>query len=124
MMQEFYRIDDDEDQDAEKDNEKPELNEEQMNTMGNKFYDEDGQFNWNPNQASSDESSSSGSDISESDDEGSEDENSEIWQDENADIPQGETVGNDNVGTRIALNKMDWDVVTAVDILALFKGLC
>ena len=28
------------------------------------------------------------------------------------------------VGKRIALNKMDWDSISAVDILALFNSLC
>ena len=36
----------------------------------------------------------------------------------------GEVVGDKSVGSRIALIKMDWDVLTAVDILAIFKGLC
>jgi hypothetical protein len=30
----------------------------------------------------------------------------------------------DGLGTRIALNKMDWDQVSAVDLLALFSSLC
>ena len=68
--------------------------------------------------------SSSSAPSSSSEDEDSEDENSEIWNEEDAEIPQGEIVGEDNVGNRIALNKMDWDSLTAVDILALFKGLC
>ena len=96
-----------------------------MDKLNQKYYDADGEFNWNPNQASSDESSSSSSGPGESDDdEGSEDENSEIWRDEDVEIPQGEAVDNDDVGSRIALNKMDWDIVSAVDILALFRGLC
>ena len=46
-----------------------------------------------------------------------------MW-DENQGIPYGETVEEENLGKRIALNKMDWDVVTAVDLLALFTSLC
>ena len=48
----------------------------------------------------------------------------EIWE---IDIPQGEIVGEEGIGNRIALNKMDWDLISAVDILALFtsrKDLC
>ena len=44
--------------------------------------------------------------------------------DENKDIPYGETVEEDNLGTRLALNKMDWDTVSATDLLALFSTLC
>jgi hypothetical protein len=37
----------------------------------------------------------------------------------------GETVEEgESLGKRIALNKMDWDVVQAVDLLALFSSLC
>jgi len=28
------------------------------------------------------------------------------------------------VGKRLALNKMDWDVIGAVDLLAMFTSLC
>ena len=45
----------------------------------------------------------------------------EIWE---IDIPQGEIVGEEGIGNRIALNKMDWDLISAVDILALFTSLC
>ena len=39
-------------------------------------------------------------------------------------MPIGLTVGDKGIGSRIALIKMDWDVLTAVDILAIFRGLC
>ena len=76
--------------------------------------------------ASSDESSSSTSDFSESDEdsEGSNEDNSDVWNEENDDIPQGQLEGDQEVGNRLALNKMDWDVLSAVDILSLFRGLC
>ena len=45
-----------------------------------------------------------------------------VW-DDDADIPYEEG-GDDGVGCRIALNKMDWDLVTALDLLALFRSLC
>jgi hypothetical protein len=45
-----------------------------------------------------------------------------LW-DEDGDIPYKE-VTEESVGLRIALNKMDWDNITATDILALFSTLC
>ncbi len=45
-----------------------------------------------------------------------------VW-DDDADIPYVDG-DDDGVGTRIALNKMDWDLVTATDLLAMFKSLC
>ena len=51
------------------------------------------------------------------------DEESDVW-DEDADIPYEETSNTEGVGKRLALNKMDWDSVGAVDILALFSSLC
>lgn len=97
-----------------------------MEKISKKYYDTDGQFEWNPELASDEDSSSSTSDFSESDggSEENEEENSEVWQDDDADIPQGELEGDQGVGKRLALNKMDWDVLRAVDILALFRGLC
>jgi len=47
----------------------------------------------------------------------------EEW-DEELDIPYNETNDEEAVGTRIALNKMDWDNIAAVDLLALFRSLC
>jgi hypothetical protein len=44
--------------------------------------------------------------------------------DKEAEIPYEETTNEDGIGNRIALNKMDWDNVEAVDLLALFRSLC
>ena len=30
----------------------------------------------------------------------------------------------EGVGRRLALNKMDWDTISAIDLLALFSSLC
>ena len=83
----------------------------------NKFYDENGDFAWNNEE---DESSSSGDDSDE--DEESEEENDQIW-DADADIPFGETTTEEGIGKRLALNKMDWDHISAVDLMALFNSL-
>lgn len=40
------------------------------------------------------------------------------------DIPYEETNKEEDLGSRIALNKMDWETVNAVDLMALFGGLC
>tara|TARA_B110000305_G_C18867454_1_gene371568 strand:+ start:88 stop:234 length:147 start_codon:yes stop_codon:yes gene_type:complete len=45
-----------------------------------------------------------------------------IW-DQNDGIPFAETV-EESLGKRLALNKMDWEVMTATDILAIFNSLC
>jgi hypothetical protein len=47
----------------------------------------------------------------------------DAW-DNDADIPYEETTNEDGIGKRIALNKMDWDNIEAVDLLALFRSLC
>jgi hypothetical protein len=107
--------------------------EEEENDQGKKFYDEEGNFAWDK-----------GSSSSSSDDQGvanpqadgdqeeaeadisgflEDDQSEELW-DEEADIPYGETVEEENLGKRIALNKMDWDVVSATDLFALFSSLC
>ena len=64
--------------------------------------DADGEFNWNPDQASPDDSSSSSSNPSDSNEGSSEDEDSEIWNDEDVDIPLGEAVDNEEVGRALA----------------------
>ena len=102
-------------------------NQKHEKLINKKYYDDDGQFEWNPEQASDEESSSSTSDFSESDDdegESGEDKDSEVWNDDDAEIPLGEAKEDEEVGSRLALNKMDWDVLSAIDILALFRGLC
>lgn len=58
-----------------------------MDKLNKKYYDGDGEFNWDPNQASSDDSASSSSAPDESEAGDSEDEDSEIWNDEDVDIP-------------------------------------
>lgn len=45
-----------------------------------------------------------------------------MWDDEGG-IPYKET-NDEGVGCRIALNKMDWDQLSALDLLALFSSLC
>ena len=104
-MQDYYRIEDKNGDDS------------------NKFYDEEGNFQWQGK-----DSSSEGSESNVEEEEGEfemseEDDDEEIW-DEDAEIPYGETTNEDGIGTRIALNKMDWDMVSALDILALFRSLC
>jgi len=46
-----------------------------------------------------------------------------LWDNE-ADIPYEETTNEAGIGKRLALNKMDWDNIEAVDLLALFRSLC
>lgn len=93
-----------------------------------KFYDEEGNFQWQ------------GADSSSSDEEGAaeegeheqmameegEDEMEELdaaWDEEN-DIPHGDLVKEEEAGSRLALYKMDWDITSAVDILSIFSSLC
>lgn len=83
----------------------------------NKFYDENGNFTWNED----DESSSSSDDDSEEEEE-SEEEGEEMW-DNDADIPYGEALDEEGIGNRLALNKMDWDNVSALDLMAVFNSL-
>jgi hypothetical protein len=45
-----------------------------------------------------------------------------MW-DGDADIPYGETTNEEGIGKRLALNKMDWDNISALDLLALFSSL-
>ena len=97
--------------------------------VARKFYDEEGNFRWQP-EANDDESSSSdesgdGEEGSEAEDEdgGDSDEDSAIW-DEDADLRYGKVANEEDVGCRLALNKMDWDTVSALDLLALFSSLC
>ena len=42
-----------------------------------------------------------------------------MW-DAHAEIPQGELEGDSEAGQRLALYKMEWDITTAADILAIF----
>ena len=103
-MQDYYRIEDKDGEDS------------------NKFYDDQGNFQWQGQNSSSEGSASQMEEegefeMSEEEDDG------EIW-DEDAEIPYGETENEDGIGCRIALNKMDWDMVSALDILALFRSLC
>lgn len=46
----------------------------------------------------------------------------EVW-DQDDDIPYAEAK-DDGIGCRLALNKLDWELVTAIDILALLRSLC
>jgi len=39
------------------------------------------------------------------------------------DVPLGETNQEEGIGTRLALNKQDWDNVTAEDLFAIFSSL-
>ena len=48
--------------------------------------------------------------------------NEEDWDQD--DVPQGDLVANESACSRLALYKLDWDICTAVDILAIFQGLC
>lgn len=57
-------------------------------------------------------------------DEGGEGEQEEDVWDADTGIPYEETANEKGLGNRIALNKMDWDSISAVDLLALFQGLC
>ena len=51
-----------------------------------------------------------------------ESEDKQVWDSEGG-IPYEEAQEGEK-GTRIALNMMDWDTITATDILALFRSLC
>ena len=108
---------------------------------GKKFYDEEGNFNWEAESSSSSSDDSEpqtkkvkknpqGDEASDQAEEGEadisgflEDEDSEENFSEAADVPLGETV-DENLGSRLALNKMDWDTISATDLYALFSGLC
>jgi len=45
-----------------------------------------------------------------------------MWDADN-DIPYGETNGQEGIGNRLALNKMDWDNISALDLMAVFNSL-
>lgn len=117
-MQGFYEQASDKDSDDEDGSESED--EQAVESKANKFYDEDGNFQWKNDEESS--SSSGSDDEEEGEQEQSEEEMERLW-DENDGIPYEETVKED-LGNRLALNKMDWDVMTAVDILAIFNSLC
>ena len=53
------------------------------------------------------------------DDEEIEEDEENMW-DAHAEIPQGELEGDSEAGRRLALYKMEWDITTAADILAIF----
>lgn len=114
MMQKFYRIE----KEAEKSS-----SEEDGEDNENKFYDEEGNFQWQGESSSSSGQSEEGeAELSEKDDEEDDLEHA-VW-DDDADIPYQETENDDSVGHRIALNKLDWDIISAIDLLALFRSLC
>ena len=52
-----------------------------------------------------------------------EDEEELLFDDEN-DIPFEETEKEEGLGSRIALNKMDWESISSIDLMALFGSLC
>ena len=106
-MEKYYKLEEEEESGS-ADDEKPEKKD------GSKFYDEEGNFHWNQ------ESSSSSSEEAEEEAELEQEEEDVMWDAEN-DIPYEEMVGEEGVGKRVALNKMDWDSLSAIDILALFK---
>jgi len=105
MMQEYYQLEDTDDKTGDK-------------TKG-KFYDEEGNFQWQGQSSSGDSASEEGEAEVEQED-SNEDDN--VW-DEDGDIPYKEAT-EEALGTRLALNKMDWDTITAVDLLSLFSSLC
>ena len=92
---------------------------------GSKFYDEEGNFQWKGQESSSsDESGAQSGEEGEAELEETDNEGEGVWG-ENEGIPFGETVEEgEALGKRLALNKMDWDIVQAVDLLALFSSLC
>jgi hypothetical protein len=118
MMQKFYRLDKEKDgSDGSSDGSSDRGN--TGNKVQDKYYDANGNFAWKED--SSDESSG------EDDEEGehSQDEESieaEMW-DNDGDIPYAET-NDEGVGCRLAINKLDWELITATDMLALFRTLC
>lgn len=98
---------------------KLEEKEEEADDHKKKFYDEDGNFQWEGQSSSGEEASGE-----EGEGEMEEEESEEELFGEEEDIPYGETVNDDGIGCRIALNKMDWDSVSALDLLALLRSLC
>lgn len=107
---------------------------------GNKFYDEDGKFRW--------EGQSSGSDLSEMELRGSElgesemdeldqadysDQMSGVWSLDEEDLEakaenvlKQETLSPEQVkvGKRLAVQSLDWDSISATDLLSLFTSFC
>lgn len=48
----------------------------------------------------------------------------EIDWDKEAEVPYEEANDDSAVGKRLALNMLDWDLITASDILAMLRSLC
>jgi hypothetical protein len=101
----------------------------------NKYYDDDGKFKWEAQSSSDEEEEPSEAESEEITDLkpskrelDSEDEDIGIdfEDDETTKAMQPKLVDEDEVqiGRRLALTNMDWDNITAVDILAIFTSLC
>lgn len=94
-----------------------------------KYYDDEGKFRWEA-QSSSDEEEEEDEEEGEEDvqervDDDDEDHDDNVW--EKLDKEEEEALKDEEeveVGHRLALQNMDWDNLTAVDILAIFSSLC
>lgn len=138
-MSAFYHLDDEEEKGATKGKkskvEESDRDEVPQPAGASKYYDDDGKFKWDAQSSSEEEDGLSDEESSEdvqdikpskreihSDDE--EDEESDM--DTNVQkmlpktVPDSEVV----IGKRLALTNMDWDNLTAIDILSIFNSLC
>jgi hypothetical protein len=92
----------------------------QLEDEGSKFYDEEGKFKWEQLSSSSDSEDIEDVKPSKVESEG------EVWSSEEEDDMGPKKVKEEElqVGKRLALTNMDWDNLTAVDLLAIFSSLC
>jgi len=109
---------------------------EKIATEANKYYDEDGKFKWEAQSSSEEEVDASEAESEEITDlkpskrELDSEEEREIGidfeEDDATKALQPKLVDDDEVqiGRRLALTNMDWDNITAVDILSIFTSLC
>jgi hypothetical protein len=126
-MANFYQLDSDE----KPSDEEVEV-EEKAGKQANKYYDEEGKFKWDAHSSSSEdeEEEEDGEEDNQQEDrehidDDEDDEDLNVW--EKLDKEEEEALKDDEeveVGTRLALQNMDWDNLTAVDILAMFSSLC
>lgn len=98
----------------------------EMEEQGQKFYDEHGHFQWEGKSSNSgsdsdseDKQSSSGSEMTYSD------EMSGVWSDLDEPEDTAKPATDDvKVGKRLAITNLDWDSISATDLLVLFQSFC
>ena len=93
----------------------------EQEAISNKYYDEDGKFKWEGESSGDHESSEA---ELEEEDEYS-DAISGLWSvDSQPEAPVQEQAEGESVGKRLAVTNLDWDAISACDILVLFRSFC